>query len=822
MKKALLLSIITCFMLVSFAQKNMKLHPVSTKYQPKEMIAPEKDVPFVTAVNQPQSFTKKVNGRDLTFIPIGQSGNAFGFYSNPRTYLWADQRINSVSFVYRMLADAGTYGNSRIAYSASWNGGVDGSWTTYLQVYNPTGPGSPYPDAAGRYPQGGIINPPGNTDPDNAYLTYFIPTLDNSNLCGTNPWGGLAYGVNNLTTVAPPAPTQTNIQSGGDFWHLIPDAFTITQDGHCWMVDGNNFCDAGAYVYDGNLDVFHGVFDPDEGDVVYEEYLLEALGYGDGINDVKVAFAPDGQTGYICVMSDTDVSDPQPSNGYHPILFKTTDGGENWGDPVHVLLGGYDGIDAIKEYWSDEALLSTDQYSGGFDRDTVWYNMGFHVDMIVDAYGNPHITGLITVAAPGGWYPYQGTMATWDLFSNDGGESFDAVALYDNLYFDGVLGGANSITEYNRPQVSSTIDGKYLFFSCIDTDFEGIEDNTQPDIFCCSYDIDNDVYTEMVNVTQFTDAWLLSFEGSQSHYVFSELNGTTLTCTVPLVYMDMDVANGINPVDFWYIDGWTYQFTVQSQTPPPTNLAASVTCYDVELSWDAPVGGTPLGYNIYRNNVKINDDPVTELTYLDAGVSAGTYSYKVTAVYGGGESDPTLPAQAVVESIDPVADVLATNAIGTPDVMVTWSVPVAAPLALDGFNIYRNEVKLNEVLITDLFYEDLGLENGAYTYCVTAVYQEVCESEQVCSEVFVTVGIAELENSFAIYPNPVKGILNMEFNVNIKSVRILNDMGVTVYTNEKISQDKVLQVNVSGFEPGIYFVQVKTDMGLAVKKLTVH
>ncbi|TSA25965.1 MAG: T9SS C-terminal target domain-containing protein [Bacteroidetes bacterium] len=59
---------------------------------------------------------------------------------------------------------------------------------------------------------------------------------------------------------------------------------------------------------------------------------------GDGINDVKVAFAPDGMTGWICVMSDRLPALPYTS--YHPILLKTTDGGQTWSDPIEVQLGG--------------------------------------------------------------------------------------------------------------------------------------------------------------------------------------------------------------------------------------------------------------------------------------------------------------------------------------------------------------------------------------------------------------------------------------------------------------------------------------------------
>jgi hypothetical protein len=641
MKKVLLIVLSISFAMAVMAQTTTKLQPVSTKLDRSAMIAPEKDAPYPHSFDQPSAYQKTVAGRDLTFIPIGAAGNAYGFYGDPRTYLWADPRINSIAFVHRMLVEEGTYGNSRISYDVSWEGGENGTWTNNIQVYEPLGPGTPYPDAAGRYPQGGIFNPPGNTDPDNAYFTYYIPTLDNSNTCGGNNWGGFGYGVNNLTTVNPPAPTQHNTTSGGDYWNLIPTAFTITQDGHVWMVDGNYPCDANAFTYDGNIHISHGVWDPDEADLVFEDDLLPALEYADGINDMKIAFAPDGQTGYICIMSDV-ASDPQASNGYHPILLKTTDGGESWGDPVHVLMGGYDGIDAIKEYWSDEALLSTDQYSGGFDRDTVWYNLGYHCDMAIDDAGNPHITGLVAIASPDGWYPYDGTSATFHIYSMDGGESFEATGLYDNKTFEGAFG---AIAEWNRPQISSTLDGRYFFISCIDTDFEGIEDNTQPDIFCAAYNKITGEYTEMTNITQFTQAWLQAWEGSQSHYVFVEDLGTDIEVTVPFVYEELEPAVPENPAYFWYIDGWTYTFTkpvgfsepastitnVSQNYPNPFGETSEI---HVELATDATLGieiFNLMGQKVYSQDLGNVNAGQHRFVIDAAGMHSGVYFYNVKA-----------------------------------------------------------------------------------------------------------------------------------------------------------------------------------------------
>lgn len=834
MKKVLLIGLMLCFAMAAIAQKGTttqvyKAKPIA-ELDRTQMIYPSETPSAPSVAEQRTPVKQTVAGRDITFVPIGSSGNAFGAYGNGRTYLWADPRINSVAYVHRMLGDAQPYGNSQVAYDVSWQGGADGTWSTDLKVYEPLAPGTPYPVAAGRYPQGGILNPPGNTDPDNAYFCYFIPTLDNSNLCGTNPWGGLAHGANVLTQVDPPASTQTNLETDDEFFNLIPDAYHITVDGHVWMVDLNWPCVAGAYAWDGTIHTFHGVWDDDEGDVVFDEYLLE--GYfedGDQSNDINIAFGPDGQVGYMCFMSRAEVSDPQQGNLHHPILLKTTDGGEDWSDPIHVLLGGYDGIESIKYFIPDSSLYNTEDYGDGFDRDTIWYWMGYDVDMVIDAYDNPHIFGLVMLATPDGIYSYPEYWGMFHIFSRDGGETYDANLLYKNKTWNGTVGGStNGITIYNRPQLATTMEAKHVFISFMDTDYPDVTTNIHPDIYVTAYDVDNDDYVTdpdtgdtIVNMTLGSQAWYAAFETSQSYYVFSELEGNTLTCTVPFVYMEMDELNGGNPVDFWYIDGWTYEFTVENAFPAPSNLSAMVMCYDVELMWDAPGSGEPIGYNVYRDGLLVNPDPILELTYMDSGVDPGTYVYTVTAVYDEGESDPTPGFTVEVEALNPVTDLVLDNEPGSPDVMISWSAPARD---LDGYNVWRNDVKINETLVTDLFFEDLGLENGEYTYCVTAVYQEVCESEPVCGQesIIIAVGIEELDNSFRIYPNPVKGLLNMEFNTEVKSVKIMNDMGMVVYSNERVNRNKILQVNVASFETGIYFVQVMTDKGMAAKKLTVH
>lgn len=48
-----------------------------------------------------------------------------------------------------------------------------------------------------------------------------------------------------------------------------------------------------------------------------------------------------------------------------------------------------------------------------------------------------------------------------------------------------------------------------------------------------------------------------------------------------------------------------------------------------------------LGYNIYRNDLKINESIVSEQFYTDEDVQPGTHTYYVTSVYNAGESAPS-------------------------------------------------------------------------------------------------------------------------------------------------------------------------------------
>ncbi len=575
MKKAILITIILGFGTLTFSQNLLKRSAKAPLDNFTLELAPQKKTSYVAPV-LPEVKHGEIKGRSVSYIPIGQSGNAYGFYGNPRTYLWADPTINSVVFTHRMTGGVEYEGNGRVAYDISIDGGT--TWETNTKVYIAPDAGPQWnSEGVARYPQGAILNPVGNTDPMNAFYTYFTPTLDNSN----GIWGGSAYGSNPLTETDPPNPTQVNLTSGGNFWRYIPDAYTATSLGKVFYVDGNY--EGGDYLYNGTLTVGKGEII--DGELVMEETVIDFMENGDAINDHKIAFGPDGLTGYILIMTDCK-SNPVPFTGYHPVLIKTTDGGETWGEPIHAQLGGADGVESIKYYW-DESVWNVIPWCWEMPhRDSIWYNMGYHVDIIVDGQGNPHMTGIIGIAGEDFWYPEENLMATWHLYSVDGGITWDATALYDNIFFDGEVGG---LEMYNRPYAMSTYDGNYLFFSWLDSDLDGAEENINPNIFIVGYNTEDMWYSEVDNVTELSLYWFSAYYGSGSQYVFSETNDY-LVAEIPFVFTEYTVpGDPTSEMNFYYIDGYVYDiiedteeymdsdnFTVAQNYPNPAIDNSSV------------------------------------------------------------------------------------------------------------------------------------------------------------------------------------------------------------------------------------------------------
>lgn len=501
----------------------------------------------------------------VTQIPIGTSANGYGFFVDARSSsVWVDNSLNTITFTHRQELPTGNH----LGYDISTNGGL--TWTNNITMYDPVLGGS-----NARYPQGGILNPLGNTDPANAVQTYVAPTLDGSQ--GTaGSWGGLAVGAAPFAAGADM--WQENWATGGGQQWFLPDAFHVTQQGTVYFIDALTDWDGTASTYAGSITVGKGVYDEASGEINYTYQSIDVpVNADDGINDIEIAFAPDGQNGFISIL--TNLEDPLPYTSYHPVLYKTTDGGETWSDVIEVQLGGADGLAGVQEALSDEALEALFP-EGVPPRDEIPYYMGYTQDFLVDAWGNPHISGTILKADLEGGTISIGTgfMSNFHIYSMDGGETWESFKLADLIQFESAIG---DVSGHNRQQISTTWDGSIVFFSWLDSDIEEAEDNTRPDIYFREffpYMGENGTHgEEIVNVTLFSAAMWTANWATMPYYVFSENVGdNSVKCTIPFVYQKLTDMDPTLPVQFYYIPDFTKTYTITSTSDKAENTLATV------------------------------------------------------------------------------------------------------------------------------------------------------------------------------------------------------------------------------------------------------
>jgi len=95
-----------------------------------------------------------------------------------------------------------------------------------------------------------------------------------------------------------------------------------------------------------------------------------------------------------------------------------------------------------------------------------------------------------------------------------------------------------------------------------------------------------------------------------------------------------DPEAGYTFYDFELPEGTVYVAIHYKETDKTALLIDDITCTPADNEQTL----TLVGYNIYRNNVKINETPVAELAYTDVPAESADYIYNVTSVFEEGES----------------------------------------------------------------------------------------------------------------------------------------------------------------------------------------
>ena len=148
----------------------------------------------------------------------------------------------------------------------------------------------------------------------------------------------------------------------------------------------------------------------------------------------------------------------------------------------------------------------------------------------------------------------------------------------------------------------------------------------------------------------------------------------------------------------------------------PTNVTASdVTETSVRITWTASTDNVEVaGYNIYVDGAKVNESLVTATEYMLTDLKAGT-EYKVVVEAVDTSNNTQKSEAATVETVDITAPDAPTNVeaseITETSAKITWTASTDN-VEVAGYNIYVDEAKINESLVTATEYTLTDLKAG--------------------------------------------------------------------------------------------------------------
>ena len=271
---------------------------------------------------------------------------------------------------------------------------------------------------------------------------------------------------------------------------------------------------------------------------------------------------------------------------------------------------------------------------------------------------------------------------------------------------------------------------------------------------------------------------------------------------------DLEVAAWVQTYDSKEIHNSHYLYEYTEHPYPAQNLQVE----DNSISWEAPEKGNPEGYNLYINNeLVINNENVLSYTIQE---TITITSVEVVAVYDDKTSIGL--TNAITTTCDTPQNLSVTGDEEKMEISVSWDAVDSA----EEYQLYRNGTLLTTVSSSE--YTDTEIESGTQycynvrTYCGEGNYSGF--SAEACTQVGESDpedpedpdAIDEFENSLMIYPNPANDYIKLSaVGYQLSAVKIYNYLGILVDEIETNSEE--IEINVSNYNSGVYFVEINTD-----------
>ena len=179
-----------------------------------------------------------------------------------------------------------------------------------------------------------------------------------------------------------------------------------------------------------------------------------------------------------------------------------------------------------------------------------------------------------------------------------------------------------------------------------------------------------------------------------------------------------------------------------TQLNPPGNLALQDNGDGtITATWNAPITGTPTGYNVYLNNELIQTNH-SGASYTATLTKFGYQAFKVNAVYAEGVSVPVADYIMICPDSESPTNLNAEQS--EKDIILTWTAPDGVT---DSYIVYFDGNVL-ESGVTTTTYTHTKAPSGEHTYGVSAVINGCGESEPTETNITV-ISCSDIPESLA-------------------------------------------------------------------------
>ena len=192
-------------------------------------------------------------------------------------------------------------------------------------------------------------------------------------------------------------------------------------------------------------------------------------------------------------------------------------------------------------------------------------------------------------------------------------------------------------------------------------------------------------------------------------------------------------------------------------SPAPQNMTAKqvkIDQKDVNITWSAPLGDTPQGYNVYRDNEKINTALVTTTTYQDVAPEFGKiYTYGVGAVVGGTEGSRAMDT-VLINITMPKPVITTVKQTKGMEMFIEWEMPTGFSHPVK-YYVYRNNIPQNSGNPTsETSFTNMGLSYREYCFEILPVLNAIT-GEKSASSCVTLINVPQPKNLIAQQLNPL-------------------------------------------------------------------